>query len=298
MSKIFGKLLLAATVTASAMALATSSALAATMTGATVTGNIKQYCVSGNNTVDCPATNAQAVLDGGGNIELAADSEAGSSFGTLSTLTGQLDGRAITFSSITEADWGFASATGLANTWFDAALSANGVALTALERTTAFNLFKNNKGFQRTSDPNVMAVSRDTYGSGDVTFNLAGHLNLNNILLEAISNLPTATASQRATKTAASLLYNTKIGNKVLQASEVVKVTYDGQTKFLYSFAATGSGLTAADDNRSHNANYALTLDVDPDAPPPEAVPEPSLLLGLASLGGATLLKRKRAAHA
>jgi hypothetical protein len=289
---MFGKLLLASTVTASAVALATSSAFAATMTGATVSGNIKQYCVSGNTTVECPAANPQSVLDGGGNIELAADTEITNSYGTLSTLTGDLDGRAITFSSLTAADWGFGNPTGLAYTWFNDALAANGVSLTAQEQSAVFSIFSANGGFQRTSDPNVMAVSRDTYGTGDVSFGLAGHLNLNQILLDAINAMPTGMA-----KTVALMTYNTKIGDKVLHASEVVKVTYDGQTKFLYGFNPTNSGLVAANDGYSHNANYQLTFDADPDTPT-EDIPEPSLLLGLASLGGATVLKRKRATKA
>lgn len=277
MSRLFSQFVLTATVTAGAVALASTSAFAGSLTGATVSGNVIKYCVSGTQTVACPSTSAQDVLNGGGNIELAADTETTGTYGTLSTLSGQLDGKTITFSSLQESDWGFGNPTGLAKTWFNAAIAANGLSLTAEQVSYAYNLFSSKKGFQRTSDPNIKSVSRDTYGTGDITFDLAGHLNLNAALTDAINSL-TGDA-----KTQALAFYNTKIGSKVLQASEVVKVTYDGTTQYLYSFVASGSGVTAADDNKSHNANYKLTINLNPDK---KAVPEPVSLLGLVALAG------------
>ena len=69
------------------------------------------------------------------------------------------------------------------------------------------------------------------------------------------------------------------LGNKQIQASEIVKVSYDnGPAQLLYSFNATRTGLTAADDGQSHNGNYEVKLQ---GQVPTQAVPEPSVMLGL-----------------
>lgn len=69
------------------------------------------------------------------------------------------------------------------------------------------------------------------------------------------------------------------------QASEVVKVTYDGVTSYLYSFAATASGVTAGDVNGSYTGNYEVTTHAVP-------VPGTLALLGLGITGLAALRRR------
>ena len=70
------------------------------------------------------------------------------------------------------------------------------------------------------------------------------------------------------------------VGTKLLQASEIIKVTYGGLPEYKYSFSATKSGLTASYYGISHNGNYELTV---------QPVPEPTTMLGLA-LGASGLL--------
>lgn len=83
------------------------------------------------------------------------------------------------------------------------------------------------------------------------------------------------------------------LGQKPLQASEVLKYTYDnGASQYGYSFVATHSGLTEQGDGISHSGNYEVTF--KGTVPTPERkVPEPSLLLGLASVGAFMALKQQ-----
>ena len=76
------------------------------------------------------------------------------------------------------------------------------------------------------------------------------------------------------------------------QASEVVKVTYNGKTNLLYSFSATESGLSnnrLGADGKSHSGNYEVTI----QGVPPAAVPEPSVMLGLSGVAGVFATQRK-----
>jgi hypothetical protein len=84
------------------------------------------------------------------------------------------------------------------------------------------------------------------------------------------------------------------LGQRPLQASEVLKYTYDnGESQYGYSFVATKSGLTEKGDGISHSGNYEVSFQgVKPASE--RKVPEPSLLLGLASVGGFMALKRRQ----
>ncbi|MBW4518368.1 MAG: NF038130 family PEP-CTERM protein [Scytolyngbya sp. HA4215-MV1] len=76
----------------------------------------------------------------------------------------------------------------------------------------------------------------------------------------------------------------------LIQASELVKVSYNGgPAQYLYSFNATHSGLVG-DDGFSHNGNYQVSL---AGSLPPKETPEPSALLGLLAMGGMAAAKRK-----
>lgn len=78
----------------------------------------------------------------------------------------------------------------------------------------------------------------------------------------------------------------------IIQASEIVKVAYNGgSAQYLYSFSATNSGLVEKGDGKSHTGNYEVTL--KGEVPPSESVPEPSAMLGLISVGGFFVGKRK-----
>lgn len=80
-----------------------------------------------------------------------------------------------------------------------------------------------------------------------------------------------------------------ELSSKVIQASEVVKTTYEGKTDYGFSFVATKSGLVEKSDNLSHTGNYVISR--QGIEPVNKKVPEPSIVLGLIALGG--LAKRK-----
>lgn len=78
----------------------------------------------------------------------------------------------------------------------------------------------------------------------------------------------------------------------VIQASEIVKVAYNGgSAQYLYNFNATASGLVEKGDGKSHTGNYEVTL--KGEVPPSESVPEPSAMLGLLGVGSFFAVKRK-----
>ena len=275
---------------ASLSAIAIAPVSAASLTNAAIGGSAPSdyfvYNVSGSNTTRVlvnPQDYVQTVLDGNatsptGNVELAASSEQPSfDFTKNTTLQGNIGGKSLVLSSLTATDWfGTSTAYGasnLANTWFNAFLTAagQGGASTGL-KTVAYNTFFGLKGFQRTSDPNISYVNQNET-TGLISIGLAGHLNL----IDAYG-LSTISAF-------AGLLPST------LQASEVVKYTYDNnQTGYLYLFQATNSGLVSDDGTNSHNGNYEVTFQ---GARP---VPVPAAFVGIAVAAaiGAVKLKRSK----
>ncbi|MEH1846715.1 MAG: NF038130 family PEP-CTERM protein [Nostoc sp.] len=305
----FQKLVIGASMAIGVSALATVPAQAGTLTGATIGGTAASdylvYDVQGSSTklVDKPSANdVQKVLDGDaahptGNVELRASSEgAGFDFSKNTTLTGQIGGKSIILSSLTATDW-FSTASGLsttygannfANTWFNQFYDAAGLATnesaiklaqklptytpSSFLRQQAFNTFFNINGFQRSSDPNISYVNQNDI-TGEIKIGLAGHLNLKDYYAPLLG-------------TSGNFL---KDG---FQASEVVKVTYNDKTDFLYSFSATASGLTnnsgPGADEKSHSGNYEVSI----KGVPPVAVPEPSIILGL--LGVASVFATQR----
>ncbi|WP_375502667.1 NF038130 family PEP-CTERM protein [uncultured Nostoc sp.] len=280
----FQKLLIGASIAIGVSALATVPAQAGTLTGATIGGTAaSDYLVYDSNatntfTVANTSENVQKVISGNaasptGNVELAASSEqAGFDFTKNTTLTGTIGGKTLTLSSLTSDDWfGVGQTTttyglnNLANIWFNQALSSNSTLLATFNssKETLFNSFLINGGFQRFSDPNISYVNQDDT-SGLISIGLAGHLN------------------------AAPLLGLSSSVFK-LQASEIVKYTYDGKTDYLYSFKATESGLLELSDGISHSGNYEVTI----KGVPPAAVPEPSVMLGLLGVAGVFATQRK-----
>ncbi|MBD6616701.1 PEP-CTERM sorting domain-containing protein [Komarekiella sp. 'clone 1'] len=305
----FEKFVIGASIAIGVSALATVPAQAGTLTGATIGGTAASdylvYDSNATNTFVIPNSqaNVQKVLDGSsgnptGNVELRASSEqVGFDFSKNTTLTGQIGGKSITLSSLTATDW-FSTGSGLstsygaqnfANTWFNqfynaAGLTANESAIklalslpsltpSSFIRQQAFNAFFGIGGFQRSSDPNISYVNQNDT-TGDIQIGLAGHYNLKDYYAPLLGSF----------------------GNFLkdgFQASEVVKVTYNDKTDFLYSFSATASGLTNSAglgaDGKSHSGNYEVTI----KGVPPTAVPEPSVILGLLGVAGVFATQRK-----
>ncbi|WP_293023732.1 NF038130 family PEP-CTERM protein [Moorena sp. SIO3I8] len=283
------KLWLGASIIAGMSAIATTPAVAGSLTGATVTGT-DYYKVSsdGTNTFIDPSATLSTLLQGdasnpGGNVELFASSESlsNSEFVThtdVTSLTGQIGGKDITLSSLTLADWltDVGGGINLAQKWFSDALTANGLGTligSGLDNLL-YGQFLGNGGLQRFSDPNISYVNQDDT-TGLITIGLAGHFNARDMLAEII---PPAFSGLLPPS---------------IQASEIVKVDYNGETEYLYGFEATNSGLLSLDDNNvytySHTGNYQVALLGTPPLPSgsePEDVPESSTLLGLIVVGG------------
>ena len=275
----FQKLVIGASMAVGVSAIATIPAQAGTLTGATIGGTAATdylvYDSNGTNTFAVPNSqiNVQKVLDGSavnptGNVELAASSEkAGFNFSKNTTLQGQIGGKDITLSSLTASDWTSSyQGTTFGQYWFNQALASNGFG--SLVGTTTgqvlFANFVNQGGFQRFSDPNISYVNQND-STGLISIGLAGHYNASSLLWLASNPL------------------------NPLQASEIVKYTYNGVTDYLFSFKATKSGLTELSDGISHSGNYEVSI----KGIPPTAVPEPSVVLGLIGVAGVFVTQRK-----
>ena len=285
MVKSVRRLIVGASVFATVSAIGSAPAFAASIVNATVGGNAPflTYTVVNGQTVVDSTNNVQAALDGGssapgGNVELFSNSEtlsnaAFASYTGTTSLQGTLGGKAITLSSLTLADWNTTLSSGktLGQQWFGDLLVAHNLSSWVGTPITSnlFNLFTANKGLQRFSDPNISYVNQDEQ-TGLIKIGLAGHLNATPLL-----GLPPFLLRLMGT----------------IQASELVKVSYNGQTpQYLYSFSATNSGLVSNDGTNSHNGNYEVTLQGDK---PSQSVPEPSALVGLVSLAGLIGAKQK-----
>jgi hypothetical protein len=287
MKTAVGKLLIGASMAIGVSAIASTPAHAGTLTGATLGGSAPTdyyvYGVSGNNTVLIPSNpaNAQSVLDGNadsptGNVELRASSEKPVfDFSKNTTLSGQIGGKDITLSSLTLSDWNgiYKDGKTLGQYWFNSALTANGLGslIGTPTGTFIFNSFVSNGGFQRFSDPNISYVDQNDY-TGLISIGLTGHFDASSLLLGVIPD-------------------NLKplIAGKTIQASELVKYTYNGSSGYLYSFNANNSGLVSEDDQTSHTGNYEVYI----DGVPPEKVPEPSVMLGVLGVVGMFAAQRK-----
>ncbi len=279
MKLTFEKFVIGVSIAIGVSALATVPAQAGTLTGATIGGTAASdylvYDSNATNTFVMPnsQTNVQKVLGGNavsptGNVELAANSEkAGFNFTKNTTLQGQIGGKDITLSSLVLSDWTSSyKGTTFGQYWFEQALAFNGFG--SVVGTTAgqvlFGNFVNQGGFQRFSDPNISYINQND-STGLISIGLAGHYN------------------------AAPLLGLPSNPLRPLQASEIVKYTYNGVTDYLFSFQATRSGLTELSDGISHNGNYEVTI----KGVPPTAVPEPSVILGLLGVAGVFATQRK-----
>lgn len=280
-------------------AIAATPATAGTLANPVVTGSdYLTYGSDGTNTFLVPNTpaNVQSALTGDsssptGNVELFASSEQpGASFNQVTSLSGTLGGKAITLSNLTLSDWlSPVDGTTFGQKWFNAALTSNGLGgLSSTLKGLAFNVFQNYGGFQRFSDPNISYVNQGS--DGVVRIGLAGHFNATSLITASIDGFLNDSSVPNFAKALASDL-KSQLSGRTIQASEVVKVAYNGgPSQLLYSFNATQSGLVEKGDGVSHTGNYEVSFQGEV---PPQDVPEPSLLLGLVGLGGTFLLKRK-----
>ncbi|WP_017717132.1 NF038130 family PEP-CTERM protein [Kamptonema formosum] len=290
MAGLVKKLLVGATLAAGVTALASAPAKAGSLTGASITGvngtDYYLYDANATNTYRNDAASLSTILTGSsssptGNVELFANSEtlnntAFSTYSTVTTLSGQIGGRNITLSSLTAADWATNVGGGLtlAQKWFNDALTNNGLGslIGTTTGNTAYTSFQLSGGRQRFSDANISYVNQNDT-TGQISIGLAGHLDAKSLLLPVV---PPSLQPLLAGKT--------------IQASEIVKVSYDGgPAQYLYNFSATNSGLVEQGDGISHTGNYELLL----AGIPPAKVPEPSAMLGLMGVGGFLAAKRK-----
>ncbi|MEH2192080.1 MAG: NF038130 family PEP-CTERM protein [Nostoc sp.] len=295
----FQKLVIGTSMAIGVSALATVPAQAGTLTAPTIGGTAASdyyvYDSDGKNTfkVENTSANVQKALSGNadsptGNVELRASSEGRDfDFTKNTSLTGTIGGKTLTLSSLTSDDWfgdGKTTTTygldNLANNWFNKALDSSGIttstftSLTILgySKQSLFDSFLKSGGFQRFSDPNISYVNQDDT-SGLISIGLAGHYNA----------APLITPFLGLTAQLSKLLPSS------LQASEIVKYTYDGKTDYLYSFKASNSGLVEKGDGISHSGNYQVNI----KGVAPAAVPEPSIILGLLGVAGVFATQRK-----
>jgi hypothetical protein len=262
--------------------LCVAPAFAASLINPTLGGvkDVILYDANGTNTFVNPNASLASILTGnasspGGNVELFASSEQpGGNFNTLTTLSGTLNGTAMTLSSLTATDW-----DGFGLQWFGqfltTGLNAQGQAARAnLGDAALYGQFVQAGGRQIFSDPNLSYVNQDDT-TGEVSIGLAGHFNAYS---QVAARIPTL----------ASLL------RPDFQASEIVKVLYgDAPAQYLWSFSATPSGLTEVSDGMSHSGNYEVRFQGRLPDHPPASVPEPATVLGLVIVGGLLAIKGK-----
>lgn len=289
-------------------------AFAGSLTNAAMSGTASYLTYDANQTNTYKVNNTPAnlvkVLSGDlssptGNVELFSNSEmlsndAFKSYTGVSTLTGTIGGREITLSSLTTTDW--ASAVGtktLGRAWFDETMSKNGLdALVGTDNgTKIFDIFTQYGGMQRFSDPNVAYVNQDDT-TGMIKIGLAGHLDATPLFLKSVDAFLASNASKQSKALVSAL--RPVLAAKKLQASELIKYTYNNQMGYLYSHSAVSSNLVEEVDKISHSGIYEAFLQgIAPEKPKPkQEVPEPSMLLGLVSLGGFLATKRKQSQNA
>ena len=309
MAKVIKQFLIGVSVCVGVGTIANAPALAGSLTNASISGSASYLTYDADQTntfkVDNTSANLTKVLSGDissptGNVELFSNSETlgNSAFATytgVSSLMGKIGDRDITLSSLTMADW--TSSVGnktLGQTWFDEMLTANGFGslVATTSGTTLFNVFSQFSGFQRFSDPNVAYVNQDDT-TGVIKIGLAGHLNATPLFLKSIDAFLASSASTQSKALVQAL--RPVLAAKTLQASELIKYTYNNQTGYLYSFKGVSSGLVEKGDSISHTGTYEVAMQGVLPEKPQQSVPEPSVLLGLASLSGFFATKRKKA---
>jgi len=252
----------------------------------------------------------------GGNAELFANSESGAfvsnTFGgafqtvTRTSISGTVNGNPITVSSLNGDDlfytYGMSPVydttysplpTTLARQWFkdffdyydfDGVLSGVGVTpvVIATEKAALYTSFAAAGQFARISDPNVSYVYLDDYNN-HVNIGLAGsQAYIKTFIIGYIATSPNLTVPQKAALIGLPGNPTDGIVDLIdIQASELIRVQYSGNTWHLYGFFSTPTGLSTTDPTESYGRNFNLVI------------PEPASL-ALLSLGCLIALRRRR----
>ena len=246
------------------------------------------------------AINALTDADVTSNVELGADGN-GLNADNIG-FTGTLGGHTVSVSGVTSADW-----QNFGKAWLDGFLTAyNGkggltfdgtnVTVTSIlgstkdTETDLLNSLIAAGGLPSSGDPNIGSLTFDNT-TNQLQLNLVGFYNLAKPYLD-----PTKAAHYSTGNSVLDTFLNTEVSifNKSsvpLQASEIAKVTVDGQTSYAYSFHADSSGITASDDHTSYSGIYNWNYTIPSSST--KATPEPSALLGLIGVAGIFASKRK-----
>ncbi|MBE9128357.1 MULTISPECIES: NF038130 family PEP-CTERM protein [unclassified Coleofasciculus] len=318
------KFLLGASVVAGVSAIATTPALAASITGASITGtapnDFEVWDVDPN--ITCPAevclgskgtdtSNLIGILGGtapkpGGNVELFKSSETLAlpnflSYGEVTSLDVDFDDNtSVIFSSLTAKDlFGEGLETSytadtVATKWFDDAFDANLAANNIDEKFlfTGLSFLTGGKFNDREDLYNAFLTNGGFQRTVDP--NIAYVTKNGNEVgfgLAGHTNLLFYADKDPALKAA---LDNLPF-ELTLRASELVKVSYSDQEDILYSFKGSPSNVASADNSFSFTYDDPFEVNVPPGDPtdPPASVPEPSAILGLMAVGGLFAAQRK-----
>ncbi|MGK7929222.1 MAG: NF038130 family PEP-CTERM protein [Spirulina sp.] len=284
MKGIAQKLLVGTSVLVGAIATSTP-ALASTLSNVNMFGNLEGTLVYSDNGsgVGVPGVidPVTALTDGdryshvelNSNNELLTDNDTG--------FTGNLGLDAITVEGITQADWD----GGLGTQWMaDFALEYPTVAAALDTANTMFGVDLYSEITPRSGDPNVAYMAKND-ANGDITIDLIGHYNVweADWMAPYLSVIDTAFPG---------------LTNEALQISEIAKVTINGQEQYVYGFSAEQTGVVAGDDGKSHSGRYTVTLLGAGTPETPEGVPEPSIVLGLMTVGGLLAASKRKSEKA
>jgi hypothetical protein len=291
MKNIFPSLMIGTALAVSMSAIAITPAQATSLTNISIGGSnpddFDVFDSDGTNTfrVENPTIDdVVRVLQGNaadpqGNVKLGINNLLPDfDFTKNTTLEGTINGESLVLSSLTIDDWinPYQGSATFAEFWFEQAFTANGLgALIGTPTGDAlFAGFVNNNGFLRFSDPNISYVNFDA-DDNLIRIGKAGFLDASGLIQEGVPDQ-----------------FKPLLDNTTIQASQIVKYTYNGVTDYLFSFNATPTGLTLIGLNsEAHSGNYEVTL-AAVAVPPTTTVPEPSVMLGL--LGVAGILGAKR----
>ncbi|MGB3510326.1 MAG: NF038130 family PEP-CTERM protein [Microcoleaceae cyanobacterium] len=246
------------------------------------------YKQVGANTVLDNTADLNTILQGnssapGGNVELGI---LDNNFNNVTTLSGDVAGKTLTLSNLTAADW----TEELKTEWFDGLWGQVEQKKSSFVNTfynfggtqeDMYNLFGSIGGFERSSDPNISYINAN---NSNIDIGLAGHYNLDDKYGDMVENAVVNAVTNPIQKMLVANLVDGVLDG--IQASEVVKYEYGGDTGFLYSFFATDSGLVEIGDGKSHTGNYEVSLAGVISPEEPKRVPEPSAMLGLMAIGG------------
>ncbi|MCW6035737.1 NF038130 family PEP-CTERM protein [Spirulina subsalsa FACHB-351] len=290
-------LLISASMAVGMSAIATSSALAATLNLTNVQLFGDDYLVYGAD----DAITALTDTDRYSHIELNAADE---NLSTNTTgFTGNLGSTLVKVEGINADDW----SGGLGAQWLSdftaaypaiAGASFMGMNLGSMIADTAATVIG------RAGDPNISYMAKDST-TGVIEMDLIGHHNIWNApwlqlaineqvqIMSAQTGMPVWMVAMGVN----SLMTQLKQAVPLLQISEIAKVTIDGKVSYAYGFSAVETGVLAADagvgDSSSHTGRYTIALQGTPEKDRAD-VPEPSLMIGLALVGGAVVASKRK----